>query len=550
MLLWPAPAEPPSLAQRGRQENSLDATSLAGRRRRAAGVVMRSAYTLLASVLCGCASIDFDYPRVESSAPSDTDQTWLGQRYAAVEAAIPSGQSGFYPLENGIDALTARLLLANKAERSIDTQYYLIKTDTTSYAFLDALLSAADRGVRVRFLLDDVFTVGYDAGMAGLDSHPNIEIRIFNPFNRGAMGRAWAGMTDLGRINRRMHTKSFTVDNQVTIVGGRNIADEYFGANRGERFGDLDVVGIGAVANDVSTMFDTFWNHSTALPIPAFASMPDDPEAELPTLREAIKASRDSIIETPYAQAVEATGAQFLREPADTFEIAPYTLVYDTPDKGIKSEEGPTQKITLALRDSLLASEKEVIVLSPYFVPRNTGVEFFTGLVDKGVKVRIVTNALSANNHATVHGGYAPSRKPLIRNGVELYEVRPDADVPGSEIFAASGAKATMHTKAYVVDRKQVFIGSFNFDPRSANLNTESGVLIESEKLGEFFGRKFDEEVLEQTWQVYLDEDKGRIRWRGLEGGQEVIYTGEPKSTFWQRFVAGFMRIVPARSQL
>ncbi len=502
------------------------------------------------TVLVACAAIDYDYPRVESTAPTDTDETWLGQRFATVEATIPPGHSGFFPLEDGIDALTARLLLAERAERSIDTQYYLIKTDTTSFAFLDALLRAADRGVRVRFLLDDVFTVGYDAGMAGLDSHPNIEIRIFNPFNRGAVGRAGAGMTNFSRINRRMHTKSFTVDNQVTIVGGRNIADEYFGANKDEKFGDLDVVGIGSVANDVSTMFDTFWNHSTALPTPAFANMPDDPQAELEKLREVIKASREAVLKTPYADAVAATGARFLNESSEVFEIAPYKLVYDTPDKGIKSKEGPTQKITLALRDSLLAAEKEVIILSPYFVPRKAGVEFFTELVDKGVQVKIVTNALSANNHATVHGGYAPSRKPLLRNGVELYEVRPDADVPGSEIFAASGAKATMHTKAYVVDRKQVFIGSFNFDPRSANLNTESGVLIESERLGEFFGRKFDQEVLEQAWQVYLEDGGGGLLWRGVENGEEVIYTSEPKATFWQRFVAGFMRIIPVRSQL
>jgi putative cardiolipin synthase len=504
---------------------------------------------MLAAGVSACASIDFEYPRVESTAPTDTDNTWLGQHYADAVAELPPGESGFYPLEDGIDALTARMLLADRAERSIDTQYYLIKTDTTSYAFIDALLQAADRGVRVRFLLDDVFTKGYDAGMAALDSHPNFEIRIFNPFNRGAMGAVYAGTTNLSRVNRRMHTKSFTVDNKVTIVGGRNIADEYFGANEDEKFGDLDVVGIGTVANDVSTMFDTFWNHSTALPVPAFAEMPDDPASELEKLRARIEEHREEVLGTPYAEAVKATAARFLDEDPSNFEFAPYQLVYDTPDKGIKTEEGATRKITTALGESLMAAEKEVILLSPYFVPRKPGIEMFSELEARGVKVVIVTNSLAANNHATVHGGYSPSRKPLLRNGVDLYEVRPDADVAGSEIVAAGGAKATMHTKAYVVDRRQVFIGSFNFDPRSANLNTESGVIIESSYLGEMFGKILDEEIAEQTWQVYLDKE-GRLRWRGIENGEEVIYTSEPMATFGQKFTAGFMRIIPIRGQL
>ena len=165
------------------------------------------------------------------------------------------------------------------------------------------------------------------------------------------------------------------------------------------------------------------------------------------------------------------------------------------------------------------------------------------------MRVVIVTNSLAANNHATVHGGYAPSRKPLLRNGVELYEVRPDADVPGAEIFAASGAQATMHTKSYLVDRKQVFIGSFNFDPRSANLNTESGVLIESEQLGAWAAGRFDDEIHNQAWELYLDED-GRLRWRGHEDGEVVIYKKEPKASFGRRFTAGFMRIIPVRGQL
>ena len=503
----------------------------------------------LFALLSGCASIDFDYPRVESTAPLDTGDTFLGSELAELVESKPEAESGFYPLLDGIDALSARLMLAGHAERTIDTQYYLIKTDQTSFAFIDALLQAADRGVRVRLLLDDVFTKGYDAGMAALDSHPNFSIRIFNPSNRGAMGKFYSSTTNLSRINRRMHTKSFTVDSQVTILGGRNIADEYFGAREDAKFGDLDVVGVGSVAKGVSNMFDSFWNHETALPVPAFAKMPDDPTAELEKLRARIEASSEQIEQTKYAHAVVARELEFLDKDIDVLDWAPYKLVYDSPDKGIKSKSGPSIAITTALLEALQSAEKELIVLSPYFVPRKTGVEIFSDLQARGVKVTIITNSLAANNHATVHGGYAPSRKPLLRNGIKIYEVRPDADVPGSEIIAASGAKATMHTKAFLVDRQEVFIGSFNFDPRSANLNTESGVLIRSERLARHFGDLLCSRLGEQTYEVFLNDD-GNLRWRGFSDGQEAIYKKEPEATWGQKFAAGFMRIMPVRGQL
>ena len=271
--------------------------------------VLAAAFLIM---LGGCASIDFDYPRVESTVIAASDDTYLGARFTDLVASRPDTESGFYPLSDGIDALAARLLLAERAERSIDTQYYLIKGDTTGLAFINALLRAADRGVRVRLLLDDVFTKGYDAGLAGLTSHPNFEVRIFNPFHRGAGGRARSGLTDLGRVNRRMHTKTFTVDNQITIIGGRNIADEYFGAREDAKFGDLDVAGIGSIANRVSDMFDSFWNHETALPVAAFAQMPDDPAAALDALRERLAASRERIKDSEYAEAVVLTALEFI----------------------------------------------------------------------------------------------------------------------------------------------------------------------------------------------------------------------------------------------
>jgi len=512
--------------------------------------IIRSA--ILATTLAfmfGCASVDFDMPKTVTTAPTpaETADTYLGQQLIGLAEEHPD-QAGFFPLSDGIDALSIRLLMAERAERTIDAQYYLIKSDIVGSAFIGSLLRAADRGVRVRLLLDDIFTSGYDAGMAGLASHPNFEIRIFNPFARRS-ARFMDGITSFSRINRRMHNKSFTVDNQVTLIGGRNIADEYFGARVDAKFADLDVLAIGPVVQDVSNMFDEYWNHERAAPIAAFAKMPDDPAAELERVRAGLEQSRQEVKNTIYAAAVRDQVLEYVETDAKPFVWAPYTLAVDSPDKAFKSKAAEADSIVTPLRESLLAAEKATIVISPYFVPRKPGIEAFSELQNRGVQVTIVTNSLAANNQSSVHGGYAPSRKPLLKAGVKIYEVRADADVSGSELTAAGGAKATLHTKAFVVDSKELFIGSFNFDPRSANINTELGVIIRSPELAGEFTTAVEKALAAQTFEVFLNE-KGKLRWRAIEDGEEVIYKKEPQTTWWQRFKAGFMRILPIRGQL
>lgn len=511
------------------------------------GLFRRCSLIAIIAALYGCATVDFDYPKPESTAPTDTADTYLGKQLEGLDEAHP-GKAGFYPMSDGIDALAARLLLAERAERTIDAQYYLIKSDISSHAFVHALLRAADRGVRVRLLVDDIFTGGYDAGMAGLDSHPNFEIRIFNPFARRS-ARFMDGITSFSRINRRMHNKSFTVDNQITIIGGRNIADEYFGAREDAKFGDLDVTGIGPVVNDVSNMFDSYWNHERAAPIEAFADMPDDPAAELDRVRAELEAANQKVTTTKYAAAVKDQVLEFVETDTSGFVWAPYTLAVDSPDKAFKSKVETAASIKTPLRESLLSAQNEVIIISPYFVPRKTGIEAIADLQRSGIDVTVITNSLAANNQSSVHGGYAPSRKPLLESGVKIYEVRADADVSGSEIVAASGAKATLHTKAFIVDRREFFIGSFNFDPRSANINTELGVIIRSPELAVQAAKDVNAALAEQTYEVFLNE-KGKLRWRGMEDGQEVILDKEPQTTWSQRFSAGFMRILPIRGQL
>jgi len=509
---------------------------------------------VLSAWLGGCATVDFDYPKTDTRAFEDTDNTYLGQQIAPLRDAHPD-ESGFYLLIDGIEALAARVLMAKRAERSIDAQYYLITNDLIGYGFIGVLLEAADRGVRVRLLVDDIQTTGYDAGMAALDSHPNFEVRIFNPFavrsSRGA-----ANITQFSRVNRRMHNKSFTADNQVTLIGGRNIAAEYFAFRDDVNFGDVDVVAIGEVTRDVSRMFDSYWNHYAAAPVPAFAKMPEDPAAALEALRGRIDTAVGELKNTPYLEAFDDSMAKFVASDASAYTWAPYELVYDSPDKSDKDKAETAASIITPLAEAVKAAEKEVIIISPYFVPRQGGIEFLSGLSERGVDVTVITNSLAATNHAIVHSGYVPSRRPLLENGVRIFEVRPDASISGverggmSENRGGAGAAiATLHTKAFIVDRERIFIGSFNWDPRSAFINTELGVIIDSPEIAGFAADALYADADQNAYEVVLN-DQNQIRWIDRAGDEEVVLSKEPQTGFWRRFSVGFYRMWPIKGQL
>lgn len=510
---------------------------------------MKRILLLVVILLSGCTSVDFDYPRTKSAALLDTADTYLAGEVASAVAGKPDNASGFYVLNDGIDAAAARFRLADIAERSIDVQYYLIKRDAVGQEFLYSLLQAADRGVRVRLMIDDMFTSGYDADLMALDSHPNFEIRIYNPFNRGLLGRNLGAVVNFRRVNRRMHNKSFTIDNQITIIGGRNIADEYFGARADSAFGDMDVIGVGPIVQDVSNMFDAYWRHRTAVPVAGFIKPLQSPDAALNQLRELYVKHSAALVSTPYAEAVIERVYALVESDTSGFRWAPYKLIYDTPDKGIKGAGNPEDLIIAPLRDSLATVEKELIILSPYFVPEKVFRDALIAIQQSGVKVRVLTNSLAANNQKAVHGGYAPARKPLLKAGVELYEVRPDARVPGNEYVDSSESRSTLHTKSYVLDRREIFTGSFNFDPRSAYINTEMGVLIEDPQMGAEYVAKMEKVLPPEVWSLSLDE-KNRLLWSGLKDGVPVTYTKEPMTNVWDRLKAGLYRMLPIRSQL
>lgn len=494
-----------------------------------------------------CASLDFDQPREASYVIENHGTSLLSKRIADVSVGQES-DSGFMLVKNGIDALAVRLLTIRRATETVDAQYYTILANGTGYLFMRELLQAADRGVRVRLLIDDIATQGYDAALLALDSHPNFETRLRNPFSLRT-GR-YLNVRDYSRVNRRMHNKSLIVDDIAMIVGGRNIGDEYFAANKYQNFADLDVFGVGPVAHDASEVFDAYWNDRMSLPVGGVAKATENPAADLIEYRVKLEAERDKLAGTPYQRAIKAT--QLAMAGVDLSELSwvPYRLVSDPPNKG-QSQNRAEQNLIHSISEVIKQAKQEFILVSPYFVPRKKGIEGFAELRSREVEVLVLTNSLAATDVAAVHSGYAPARKPLLKMGVKLYEVRADAKVPGTQRVGIKRGRASLHTKAFIVDREKIFIGSFNFDPRSVNLNTEMGIFLEAPALASEVAETLIQELAKDTstYQVVLNS-KNQLRWLGKEAGQDVRLKKEPQSGFWRRFTAGFLRAMPIRGQL
>jgi putative cardiolipin synthase len=495
-------------------------------------------------LLAGCATAPFDYPRSPSEAITDTYDTRLGQAATEWQKVHP-GTSGFYPLIKGTEALGARLALIDAAERSIDAQYFLMKHDMAGLVFVGKLLEAADRGVRVRLLIDDVFTTVDDDTFLLLNQHPNIEMRLFNPVGRG--GAYWLNyLGDFDRANRRMHNKSFTVDNQASIVGGRNIADEYFALKSKEEFRDLDMLCLGTIAGEIARGFDRYWNHELAVPVEALDT--GKVTKDLATVRAEVSEERLGRAEAIYKRAIESTLIQDIKNKRVSLFPAQSEVITDDPEKLLNKVSRDHQILLTRMAQVVMNARNEVIVVTPYLIPGKQGIEFWHEIIDNGVRVIMVTNSLASNNHVPVHAGYARYRHPLIQAGVELYEMRVDAtrapEDPDDEVFEST----TLHTKAIMVDRELLFVGSLNLDPRSIDINTEMGVLITSADLSERLAIPFIEALPTFTYRVTEAED-GSLRWTAIIDGVEVIEKSEPQTGAWRRFKAFMSRILP-ESQL
>ena len=493
--------------------------------------------------MAGCVTAPFDYPREPSSAISPDEESSLRTRVLEWQAENP-GPSGFYALVRGSEGLGARLRLIERAEKTIDAQYFLMKGDTAGKVFAGNLLAAADRGVRVRFLLDDVFTTVRDAQLELINAHPNVEVRLYNPVSRLGI-KSLNFLLDFRRANRRMHNKSFIVDNQFAIVGGRNIADEYFELKPEGEFMDFDVIGLGPVAAEVSETFDSFWNDERSLPITAFRSRFG--EEDLQQAREAISEEMGDLRESVYREAVETELIVDLVSGKRNLYSAPAEVITDDPSKLVSRKGMEHMILVQELAAAVQQAEEEVLVVTPYFVPGKTGIEFWQSIVDKGVRVLILTNSLASNNHTAVHSGYAGYRKRVLDAGVELYEARANA-VAAASAGTSNAEALTLHTKAMMIDRKRLFVGSLNLDPRSREINSEMGLLIDSPEMGKHLVDRFLAALPELAYRVERDE-RGRLQWRGQVDGVEVIETTEPLTSWWLRFKAFLLKIVP-NSQL
>jgi len=502
-----------------------------------------TALALLLALLAGCS-----LPPLAERAPSSAldlaaaRQTTLGRAISPLAKARP-GAAGLLPLADARDAFAARMLLAQAAERTLDVQYYIWRNDMTGTMLLEALHAAADRGVRVRLLLDDNGISGLDETLAALDAHPNIEVRLFNPFVI-RRPKVLGYLFDFSRLNRRMHNKSFTADNQATIVGGRNVGDEYFGATDGVLFADLDVLAIGQIVGEVSSDFDRYWASPSAYP--ASQLLPPVSAARLEALARHSRAVEADPQAAAYVRAVREQ--PFIRDLAAgtlPLEWAPARMVSDDPAKA-QGKSPPEALVTHQLTRIIGTPEKEVDLVSPYFVPGAEGTQAFAAMARQGVRLRILTNALEATDVPVVHSGYAKRRRALLEAGIRLYEMRSASRHSGSPegrpLFGSSGS--SLHAKTFGVDRKRAFIGSFNFDPRSANLNTELGFVIDSPELAGRIADAFDAAIPASAYEVVLGKD-GKPRWLERSGGRVVEHDTEPGTTALGRLWIRFLSLLP-----
>ena len=514
--------------------------------------IIHSIVVVALFALSACATLPTNFERPKSYAFTDTEDTRLG-KVRRDRMGPHTGRSGFLLLGNGLDAFVARALLAHAAERSIDVQYYLYHDDLIGNLFTDQLLKAADRGVRVRLLVDDMDLKGKDLDAAVMDSHPNMEVRIFNPFSR-KRGRTRQFVTRAGSVTRRMHNKSFTVDNQATILGGRNMGDEYFDADPELAFSDLDVMAIGPVAKEVSTAFDLYWNSELVYPASVLISKQPTTE-EIKEMRQKLDEFVESQSDSAYLQALRNSNlADAIRQNNVRFVWGEAVVLYDQPEKLLHDFDETEYHLVPKLKPYVTGLKDELIIFSPYFVPGKTGTAFLIQLAERGVRVRILTNSLASNDVNIVHSGYSKCRKDLLRFGVELYEL--NAKLTRKERKEENGEKdlttASLHAKSFVFDRQKVFIGSLNLDPRAIVHNTEIGVVLTSEIIASEMGDWFDQNMEQVAFRLELNKEGGRekILWHGIENGKEVTFTKEPYTGFCTRFGVGFMSIFPIESFL
>lgn len=510
-------------------------------------------FVLIAGILAaGCVPLKTNFVKTPSEAIPPAFDT-PSARYIHSETDGHSNDSGFRLLTNSTNALMSRIVLADHAAHSLDLQYYIFENDATGRLVAQRLVAAADRGVRVRLLLDEIHIADNYDFYEALDAHPNIEVRVFNPFptrNPPTIVKAMQFLWEWRRMNRRMHNKSFIVDNTAVIVGGRNIGDAYFDADAASNFSDLDLIAIGPVVAEASATFDNYWNSDAAYPVTAFKKKRATKQ-DLDRVKTQLAHDARAFAESDYAQEIFEklpNGASADRRGG--WFWGPATLVADQPEKIDMKSDNPALRMGPKVRDMIDGAKSDLLLVSPYFVPGDSGVKFMTGIAGRGVTIKVLTNSLAATDEPASYAGYSHYREPLLSAGVQMYELQP---APGGKQTVTSSGKSSgvsLHAKAVVVDTREVFIGSMNMDQRSKLLNTEMGIIVDCPELAAavtaFVAKAMEpENSFHLTIEKKANDRPGNLLWTWSDDGKTQTSDTAPGVTRMRRLEVRLLSLLP-----
>jgi len=496
---------------------------------------------LAALLLAGCGTLPPQVERPQSAALKPSLDSPLVR---IAQASIPSPElSGFRLMPVGVYALDTRIQLARRAKHSLDLQYYLIQNDATGRLLLRNVRDAALRGVRVRLLVDDLYTSGGDPLFIGISAFPNVEVRLFNPFCCGReslLNKYTASLADFGRLNHRMHNKLFIADGAMVVAGGRNIADEYFMRSMTDNFVDMDAFIVGAVVPQLAAIYDTYWNSAQVYPVQSIIHTDFN--------REQLQRSFNNLVDEGEQMMsltlppVDILGYGPVSEDLDAGRVGliwgKATAFADSPAKvtATSDEMARSMSVSMNIMDMVMAARTEVVISSPYFIPGPRGVAAFGELRKRDVKVTILTNSLASNDEPLVHTGYARYRSELLKSGVDLYELSPTRILRNKRLMFPGMSVGRLHAKTAVFDRSKVFIGSMNLDPRSASKNTELGIIAEAPQLAREVIRVIQISKLQSAYRLRFGPDGQKLEWLTMDDEGDVVLSEEPDVTPFMRF--------------
>jgi putative cardiolipin synthase len=488
----------------------------------------------MALLISCCHRLPTDYPRKDSTALQNTSGTRLANSFAA-DFKSHAQVSAFYPLMEGKDALIARIATIRAADKTLDVQYYIWHDDLTGNILLHELMQAADRGVRVRLLLDDLNEAKLNETLTILDSHPNIEVRMSNPLMNRTL--RFLDLWRFTQIQRRMHNKALIADNVVAIVGGRNVGDEYFSASKEMNFGDFDVWSAGPVTAEISKEFDLYWNNKIAVPVNILNEDVQVTPAKLTALKDSLKRDFESAKTGDFSYSVLRSDLERNFEAHKlVWYWAPSRAIFDSPKKLDDEKAEQTKSLKQKMNPLLDGAKRELVIVSSYYVPGDAGVQELAEKVAEGVKTTVFTNSLASNDVIGAFAGYRDYRKKLIKAGVALYELKPDANMTGvRKKLIGSGSRTGLHGKFYIKDRKEILIGSMNLDPRSLKYNTEMGIVIDSPELAAKVAGMLESQLPSISYHLTLDKNEA-LRWVALQKDQQpIVFESEPEVSFWTK---------------